>query len=296
MVRKIAENLTRGAGVIPVPHIITQASMNCADEVALPAGSAWIYSNGSPDGEGHNEDAAGVYTLPDGSAVLAVADGVGGLPAGESASAITLNALGQALSNHCSDNPPRNAILNGFESANHSIRDTASGAATTLIAVEITGTTIRPYHVGDSGMLLTGQRGRIKWQTISHSPVGHAIESGMLNEEEALHHDERHLVSNLVGTEDMRIEIGPSVQLNQRDTILIASDGLFDNLSTDDIVQMIRKGPLEQAAERLINACAQRMNQPEDDHPHKPDDTTFILYRPAAHFFGRPVSKAISCT
>lgn len=53
------------------------------------------------------------------------------------------------------------------------------GAATTLAVVKLSGRTIRPYHVGDPMILLTGQRGRIKHQNIAHSPVGYAVEAGM---------------------------------------------------------------------------------------------------------------------
>ena len=42
-------------------------------------------------------------------------------------------------------------------------------------------------------ILTTGQRGRLRMQTVSHSPVGFAIEYGLLDESEAMHHEERHL-------------------------------------------------------------------------------------------------------
>ena len=42
----------------------------------------------------------------------------------------------------------------------------------------------------------------------------------------------------------MRIEIGPAVCLSQLDTVVIASDGLFDNLSIQEVVGSMRKGKL----------------------------------------------------
>ncbi|TDI40701.1 MAG: hypothetical protein E2P02_16505 [Acidobacteria bacterium] len=42
--------------------------------------------------------------------------------------------------------------------------------ATTLTAVEINGCEIRAFHVGDSFMLITGQRGKVELQTIPHCP------------------------------------------------------------------------------------------------------------------------------
>ena len=105
------------------------------------------------------------------------------------------------------------------------------------------------------------------------------VQSGLLDEQEALHHDERHIVSNVVGAVDMRIEIGPEVELARRDTLLLATDGLLDNLTPEEIVEMVRKGPLGPAARRLAAVARARMERPEGGRPSKPDDLTFVLFR-----------------
>ena len=148
---------------------------------------------------------------------------------------------------HCRKPPPRTengepidlraAILNGIEAANQAVRDLGTGAATTLALVEIQDRTIRTYHVGDSEILVTGQRGKVKLQTIPHSPIGYAVEAGLMEEEEAIHHEARHVISNVIGSDQMRIEMGPPTELAPRDTLLLASDGLFDNLFPDEIVE-----------------------------------------------------------
>src|SRR5690606_2144872 len=109
---------------------------------------------------------------------------------------------------------------------------------------EIQNGVIRPYHVGDSAILLTGQRGKLKMQTIAHSPIGYAVEAGLMREEEAIHHEERHVISNVIGSDQMRIEIGPPVEMARRDTLVLASDGLLDNLLPSEIVGYVRSGPL----------------------------------------------------
>jgi serine/threonine protein phosphatase PrpC len=138
---------------------------------------------------------------------------------------------------------------------------------------------MRPYHVGDSPVLVVGQKGKIKLQSIAHSPVGYGLEGGFIDEKEALHHDQRHLVSNVIGTEDMHIEVGPALALGSRDTVIMASDGLVDNLETREIVDCVRKGPLEKAASVLARQAASRMLRSGSDTPSKPDDLTFILFR-----------------
>jgi serine/threonine protein phosphatase PrpC len=159
------------------------------------------------------------------------------------------------------------------------VRQLGTGAATTLTAVEVDRTTIRPYHVGDSSVLLIGNRGKVKLQTRAHAPVAYAVEAGMITEEEAIHHEDRHLVSNVVGTKDTHIEIGPRRHMSPRDTLLIASDGLFDNLHVDEIIHLVRKGGMLDAAKALTDAATRRMERPMDGQPSKPDDLTFILFR-----------------
>ena len=138
----------------------------------------------------------------------------------------------------------RIGIINGFESANEEVLALALGAATTLTVVEFDGQLVRYFHVGDSLSLLTGQRGKIKMQSMPHSPVGYAVEAGLLDETDAMHHEQRHVISNVIGSVDMHIEMGSAVELSPRDTLLLASDGLTDNLHMPEIVECIRKGSL----------------------------------------------------
>lgn len=268
-----------------------QATMVCEAEMAKPraqkagGGTAWVYSARSPAKETANEDAAAIIPAGEDAVVLAVADGVGGHAGGERAARIALESLQTTVAEQRAagldgDTSLRPAILNGLERANHEILAMGTGSATTLAVVEVVGRTVRSYHVGDSMILLTGGLGKIKLQTIAHSPVGYGVEAGLLNEEEAMHHEDRHVVSNYVGCPEMRIEIGPTRTLAVRDTLLVASDGLADNLHVDEIVQRIRKGPLKRAMQRLAKDAAERMQPGANGRPSKPDDLTFITYRP----------------
>ncbi|WP_166668827.1 PP2C family protein-serine/threonine phosphatase [Thiohalophilus thiocyanatoxydans] len=236
------------------------------------------YTHRSPDKETVNEDSLALVDIAPDTSVLMVADGLGGQPGGATASEIAIQALAHSLER--TDRTPREAILEGFDRANHQIRDNGAGSATTLAVVEIQANRLRPYHVGDSMIIVTGQRGKQKLFTVSHSPVGYAVEAGLLNEEEAIHHEERHLISNVVGAEDMNISLGSLITLAPRDTLLLASDGLFDNLYYEEIVALIRKGPLRSAARRLVELAHHRMACRDNAQPCHPDDLSFILYRP----------------
>ncbi len=243
-------------------------------------GCSAVYSSRSPGKSSPNEDAAAVIPISATECVLAVADGLGGARGGNLASSRAVEALRNALVQTLENRAElRDAILNGFEDANGAVQALGLGAATTLAVVEIKENIVRPYHVGDSMMLVVGLRGKIKLQSVSHSPVGYGVESGFLDAKEAMYHEERHLVSNVVGSPDMRIEVGPTLELAPKDTLLIASDGLWDNLHVEEIVGMIRKGSLRRVVSSVADECARRMRSGVEDTPSKPDDLTFILFR-----------------
>ena len=272
-------------GVLSSGLLFSEEDMEAPRLFALNGGHAALFTSKRPGREGRNEDAALLVPREDGSAVLAVADGMGGQRAGGRAARLALEELerflGEAGRGEGADEGFRAAILNAIEAANRKIRDLGLGAGTTLAVAELMDGGVRTYHVGDSAILVTGQRGRLKLETLPHSPTGYAVEAGFLAADEALRHDERHMVSNVVGADDMRIEVGSRIPLAPRDTLLVASDGLFDNLTIQEVTEIIRKGPLERAAAALATTCRERMLTSSGGGPSKPDDLTFILYRRA---------------
>lgn len=244
----------------------------------IAGGRALIFSTPAPFQGRVNQDAAGLIDVNTDCGVLAVADGAGGLPAGARASALAITSMeGAVLAGE--EESIRSRILDGFERANQAIMKLGVGAATTLAVAEIQQQILRPYHVGDSTILVVGQRGKRKLLTVSHSPVGYQVEAGVLHHEAALHHEDLAVVSNLVGNNEMRIEVGAPLHLSPYDTVVIGSDGLFDNLHIKEIVERVRVGPLDKAAASLVKLCSKRMLEPEDGQPSKPDDLTFVLYR-----------------
>lgn len=265
----------------PRLHAFFQMNMETPLRLTGVSGQVAVYSARAPDKESPSEDSAGVLCMGEKSAVLMVADGVGGLPAGEEASRMALETIIEALRDlppDASDNL-RETILTGLDAANQRIMAGGAGGATTLVLVEVQGRQVRTYHAGDSVVLVMGQRGKIKLQTVPHSPVGYAVESGMLDEDEALQHEDRHLVSNIVGVADMRVEVGGTLTLDDRDTLILASDGLVDNLTVQEIVEIMRKGRLEKSLARLVAACRERMVAPAADQPSHSDDLTVIAFR-----------------
>jgi serine/threonine protein phosphatase PrpC len=263
-------------------------------ECDVGGGYAVAYTCRAPGKSTENEDTVAIIAYGPGAAVLVVADGAGGLPAGKRAShtaVVTLAGSLQSSREHTS--LLRTAVLNGIEAANEAVLGLANGSATTLTVITVEGLQARSYQVGDSEAIITGQRGVIKLQTMAHSPTGFAVEAGFLDQRDALHHEERHLVSNFLGTSDMRIDVGASVTLRPRDTILVASDGLMDNLHIPEIIECIRKGPLHSAMARAVERANRRMVEARQGEPSKPDDLSLILFRKPS-LPGAPVEQQIT--
>ncbi len=249
-------------------------------EAGVAGGEACAFTCRDPYKDSENEDTVALLPYGPAAAVLVVADGAGGLPAGKRASLTAVTTLAASLQSAMDKTTLlRTAILNGIEAANDAVLALANGSATTMTVVTLEGRLARSYQIGDSEAIVIGQRGLVKLQTTAHSPTGFAVEAGFLEPRAALHHEERHLVSNFIGTSDMRIDIGASVELDLRDTILLATDGLMDNVHVDEIIEIVRKGPLSQGVHRLVGLASDRMRTPIKDAPSKPDDLSLILFR-----------------
>jgi serine/threonine protein phosphatase PrpC len=267
--------------------VLAEAQMTEVASLEFAGGTAAVFTTPSPLKPTPNEDVAAMLPTSPQAGILAVADGLGGHAGGERASRLAIETIQEVIrlsmeSAAASDGELlRGAILNGIEAANEAVCGLGTGAATTLALVEIDQRTIRTYHVGDSAILLTGQRGKLKLQTIAHSPVGYAIEAGLIDERDAMHHEERHVISNVIGSGQMRIEIGTSVKMAPRDTLVLASDGLLDNLLPGEIVDFVRSGPLGRAVSDLVTEALRRMASGDGKVPSKPDDLTVIAYRPS---------------
>jgi serine/threonine protein phosphatase PrpC len=262
------------------PLVLNGATEPDRVDVSVAGGSAVALTQRDPEKQTENEDTVAIIPYGPGAAVLVVADGAGGLPAGRRASLTAVTTLAASLQAAMDKTMLlRTAILNGIEAANEAVMALGNGSATTMTVVTIEGLIARSYQIGDSEALVVGQRGLVKLQTTAHSPTGFAVEAGFLDHRDALHHAERHLVSNFIGTTDMRIDVGAGVELRPRDTVLVASDGLTDNVHLDEIIEHVRKGGLLASATAVAGLARRRMRGGSEGQPSKPDDLSLILFR-----------------
>jgi serine/threonine protein phosphatase PrpC len=207
----------------------------------------------------NNEDSA--YA---GRRIVAVADGVGGAPAGELASGITIRCLTPL--EHAPDPPhpdePVASLRAAVDAANRAIHQAAEsnpaneGMGTTvtalLLCVDHTGEArMGLLHVGDSRCYL--YRGaKLSQITKDDTFVQSLVDHGVLSAEDARTHPRRSLVTQAV----QGLGLTPACDVlrpRRGDRFLLCSDGLSDVVTDDAIGQVMSSDPdPRQCAERLV--------------------------------------------
>ena len=117
--------------------ILSDEDMQAPQLAAFAGGSAALFSMRCPGKDGPNEDGAALLPAGDGRGVLVVADGMGGRPAGATASAMAISCLRDCLGEAADEASLRAAILDGIEQANRRILELGMGAGTTLVVAEL---------------------------------------------------------------------------------------------------------------------------------------------------------------
>jgi PPM family protein phosphatase len=198
-----------------------------------------------------NQDS--VYAGP---RLLAVADGMGGMAAGDVASNIVIGTMAPL-----DEDVPGGALLDALrgvvESANQQLRDTVDanpameGMGTTLTAMLFNGSKIGMVHIGDSRayMLRDGEFGQI---TKDDTYVQMLIDEGRITPEEADSHPQRHLLYRALDGRDAEPEYSVR-EAHPGDRYLICSDGLSGVVSAETIAATMREYvDANQCAERLV--------------------------------------------
>ncbi|QKJ19645.1 PP2C family protein-serine/threonine phosphatase [Microbacterium hominis] len=186
-----------------------------------------------------NQDSA--FTAP---WAAAVADGVGGGPAGDLASAAFVHRLAASGA----PVPDGETLATGIRTANwdlraHVDRDPAlHGMATTFTGVFLSGRgSLLLAHTGDSrAYLLRGDR--FAQQTRDDSYVQALVELGLVAQEDAAQHPRRNVITaSLSGAEDDSAVVIES-EAAPGDRWLLCSDGLSDYVPADAIAALATAG------------------------------------------------------
>jgi serine/threonine protein phosphatase PrpC len=220
-----------------------------------------------------NEDAACILTnpgiRPGLDALLAVADGIGGQNAGQTASSMAVEILCRHYSDmteykkgnsNCSGIIDEAELLRSTielvnaDIYNHSLFvKELNGMGTTLVAALLAGNRLITGNVGDSRAYLI-DNDRIVQLTEDHSWVAEQVRSGLMQPEEAEVHPWRNVISRAVGTQaDVSVDIR-NTEITTGNTVILCSDGLCRMVTEDEILEaVISEDSLQTVCENLVN-------------------------------------------
>ncbi|MGN9803209.1 BofC C-terminal domain-containing protein [Micromonospora sp. L32] len=198
-----------------------------------------------------NQDS--VYAGP---RLLAVADGMGGMAAGDVASNIVIGAMAPL-----DEDVPGDALVDALRSAvgtaNQQLRDTVDanpqleGMGTTLTATLFSGSKLGMVHIGDSRAYLL-RNGEFAQITKDDTYVQMLVDEGRISAEEASSHPQRSLLTRALDGRDIDPEYSVR-QVLPGDRYLICSDGLSGVVSADTIADTMREyTDPQQCVERLV--------------------------------------------
>lgn len=235
-----------------------------------------------------NEDSYGEFTRPDGARLLVVADGMGGHRAGETASRLTVETVGQVFA--ASAEPPEGTLREALEAANARVHGMAvenpelRGMGTTAVVL-LFGPDGSGFvaHVGDS-RLYRYRDDVLRPLTRDHSVVAELERRGLLTADEAAVHPRRNEIIRSVGIEpSVDVEIQP-LEILPGDRYLLCSDGLSGMVDDTEIAVILDGAEPAEAAERLIERANEHGGQdnvtvqiaavdpPQPEAPTPPDD------------------------
>lgn len=197
----------------------------------------------------NNEDAC--FILPS-DKVYVVADGVGGGNAGEIASRTAVSQIaGYIDKNPVSPDSDKYEIATYFqtclENVNHHIyemahkHDANHGMATTVVVTYTNRGKAYLSNVGDSRAYLL-RNGQLTQLTEDHTYVYSLVKAGILTLEEAAHDERKNVITRALGAEPSVEPDFFQVDILEGDIILMCTDGLYDELSSDEIIEVLEEG------------------------------------------------------
>lgn len=199
-------------------------------------------------------------------ALLLVADGMGGLPAGDVASQCAVEAFLAHMQQYDqrpeSSKESRDCLDAAFHYAHEKIADYQNhhpghqGMGTTLAVAWLCETQWHVAWVGDSRayLLNPGKEDHPSPFTHDHSYVGELVREGSLSWEEARQHPMAHVLSRAVGGAGAPEVEFREAPLHEGQWLLLSTDGLHDMLSNQEIEATIRASTYpEEAGPALMN-------------------------------------------
>jgi len=210
-----------------------------------------------------NEDFCDEFSHASGFRLLVVADGMGGHRAGETASRVAVEAIGEVFAGFEGplEAPPEEMLELALLTANRRVYQMAvgepelRGMGTTAVALLLgPGALGWVAHIGDS-RAYRYREGQLEPLTADHSVVGEMERRGLITAEEAAVHPRRNEILRCVGVQaEVQADI-TKIDVRVGDRYLLCSDGLSGLVSDQHIAAVVAEGEPTEAARQLVEAA-----------------------------------------
>ncbi len=201
--------------------------------------------------------------------LLVVADGMGGHASGETASRLAAQALRDYFRQNrsligdrdASYSATTNRLSAAVQHANRVVYEAArslpelSGMGTTIAAAVIAENQLSIAHIGDSRVYLV-RSGSIEQLTDDHSLVQEQVRQEKITKEEAARSEIKNILTRALGIDaEAKPDLCELTALNG-DIVLLCSDGLYNMVSDEKMLEVISSASNAQAAcDLLIDAA-----------------------------------------
>ena len=180
--------------------------------------------------------------------LVVVCDGMGGGPAGKTASTLAISEIVAEMSEAIMDNAPANILVKAIRRANMAIYELGtehpelSGMGTTVAALLISGNSAIVAHVGDSRVYQL-RRGRKLFRTFDHSMVFDLVSKGQLSEEQARLSLDSNVITRALGVKlDVEVDV-TELPYEKGDRFVLTTDGIHGAMPEPELLKLIgRRG------------------------------------------------------
>lgn len=191
-------------------------------------------------GRQENQDSFAVRETPLGMLVV-VCDGMGGGPAGKTASSLAAETIVSCVASALPSDAPAQVLDAAVKASNQALNDAVAanrsltGMGTTCVCVLLCNGTAYIAHVGDSRCYLLHDK-KIKFRTQDHSQVADLVRAGTLTEEQARISPYSNIITRAIGIGPMvEVEID-KVKYNSGDRFALMTDGIWGTVAEPILV------------------------------------------------------------
>ena len=232
-----------------------------------------IYQNSRQGPRPYNQDRL-AYSYSKDSLLLVLADGMGGHRHGEVAAQLAIKTITDAFQRLAKPllNSPAKFLTDHIQQVHDMIENVTQSEnlvespRTTVVVAIIQRGYLYCAHVGDS-RLYHFRGDHLLYRTEDHSIVQSLYNKGMITKEEMATHPYRNKIYNCVGGEAApQIDLSDRIELEEGDTILLCTDGLWGCLTDKEMKDILNQNyDVTEATKALMDAAENAADEHGDN-------------------------------